>query len=344
MPAFQPPQRPHMPRCLAWLRRLPQPSLLKDACPLVGGQAVMEGVMMRHQDIYAVAVRLPDGGIIAERFPWFSLTRGFLRRPFLRGFPVLLETMINGIRALNASARHAAQGEDVELDTWHLALTLAVSLGMAVLLFVIMPHLLSLGMQWLGLGGAVEGLTFHLWDGFFKCGIFIAYIALISLVPDIRRVFQFHGAEHKVIHAFEQGGTVTADSAAQCSRLHPRCGTTFLLFVISISIVLHALLVPLMLLCWTPESSLAKHLITLVFKLLLVVPISALAYELIRSAGRMGKGPAARALRAPGLFLQKLTTREPSREHLEVALVALAEALGQQRPESLHTPTYSTAA
>ncbi len=330
-----------MPRIFSLPQRLLPLHLLKQACPLVGGQAVMEGVMMRHEDCYAVAVRQPDGSILAERFPWFSLARGPLKKPFLRGFPVLLETMVNGIKALNASAMRATQEGEEKLEGWHLVLTMLVAIGMAVLLFVVAPHALSLGMQWLGLGGAVEGLSFHLWDGFYKCCIFISYIAAISLVPDIRRVFQFHGAEHKVIHSFEEGEDVTVADAARRSRLHPRCGTTFVLFVISISIVLHAVLVPLLLYFWTPENVVAKHAVTILFKLLLVVPISALAYELIRSAGRMRDGWAARMLRAPGLFLQLLTTREPAREHLEVALVALAEALGERRPETLYTPTYS---
>jgi uncharacterized protein YqhQ len=315
--------------------------LITKACPTVGGQAVMEGVMMRNGARYALAVRLADGSIVAENFPWFSLARGILKKPFLRGFPVLIETMVNGIKALNASAQRVAEGEAEKIEGWHLVLTLCIALGMAVALFVVTPHVLSLGMQFLGLGGAVEGLSFHLWDGFYKCAIFVGYIVAISFVPDIQRVFQFHGAEHKVIHAFEHCPEVSVKTAAAMSRLHPRCGTTFVLFVISISIFLHALLVPLLLYFWTPEGAVAKHVLTLIVKLALIVPISALAYELIRFAGRMQEGFAATLLRAPGLALQRLTTREPAQEHVEVALVALREALGDQSPEMLLTPTYS---
>lgn len=200
----------------------------------------MEGVMMRNGDRLAIAMRRPDGEIVAESRPWFSLTRSaWLKRPFVRGFPILVETLVNGIKALNRSAEQAVEGETgEELKPWQLAATLAVSVAMALGLFVVVPHLFSIGMKLLGLGGDVEGLSFHMWDGFFKFAVFIGYIVAISFVPDIRRVFQYHGAEHKVIRAFEAAGDVTPDTAMHHSRLHPRCGTTFLLFVLSISIIL----------------------------------------------------------------------------------------------------------
>ncbi|MDE7240427.1 DUF1385 domain-containing protein [Desulfovibrio sp.] len=304
----------------------------------------MEGVMMRNGDVYGLAVRQPGGGILARRLPWFTLTRRpWLRMPFVRGFPILLETLVNGIRALNRSVEMAdgGQGDAAPLSPWQVCLSLGLALLMAVGLFVVAPHLLSLIMLWLNLGGDVEGLTFHLWDGFFKCCIFVAYIWLISLVPEIRRVFQYHGAEHKTIHAFESGGPVAADRACDMSRLHPRCGTTFLLFVICISIILQALLVPLLLAVWTPESAFAKHALSVGFKLLLVIPISALAYELIRYAARLPEGPRAKILRAPGLALQRLTAHEPDERQMEVAVVALAEALGRDADTEIRTPHYS---
>lgn len=316
-------------------------SLVKDACPLVGGQAVVEGIMMRNGDTYALAVRHADGSIIAERQPWFSLTHSsILKKPFLRGFFILLETLINGIKALNRSAEQAAEGESEKLEKWQLVLTMGIALSMAIVLFVLLPHGLSVGMHWLELSGDVNGLSFHLWDGIFKCLIFIGYILSISLLPDIRRVFQYHGAEHKVIHAFENGGEVTAIEAARMSRLHPRCGTTFLLFVIAISIVLHTILVPFLLIIWVPENAIIKHVLTIVFKLFLVVPISALAYELIRAAARMGDTTWGYALRAPGLLLQRLTTYEPNHAQLEVAVVALYEALGPDAPDTVRPVDY----
>jgi len=309
--------------------------------PLVGGQAVMEGVMMRHGGAYALAVRHPDGSIVAERRPWFSLTQApFLSKPFVRGFPTLIETLVNGIKALNRSAQQSAEGAGEEIQGWQLVMTLLLALALAIGLFVVAPHLMSIGMNWLKLGGGVEGLSFHLWDGVFKFLIFIGYILLISFVPDIRRVFQYHGAEHKVIRAFEAEGEITVQEAARYSRLHPRCGTTFLLFVLSISILLHAVLVPLLFMFWTPEHAVIKHAAAIVFKLLLMIPISALAYELIRYAAALGDTWIGAVLRAPGMLLQMLTTYEPDTEHIEVAVAALAEALGEEAPERLRAPMY----
>jgi len=311
--------------------------------PLVGGQAVMEGVMMRHGGVYALAVRHPDGTIVAERRPWFSLTHAsFLSKPFMRGFPTLIETLVNGIKALNRSAQHSAEGAGEEIQGWQLVVTLFMALALAIGLFVVTPHIMSIGMHWLKLGGGVEGLSFHLWDGLFKFLIFIGYILLISLVPDIRRVFQYHGAEHKVIRAFEAGGEISVSEAARYSRLHPRCGTTFLLFVLSISILLHAILVPLLFVFWKPEQAVIKHTATIFFKLLLMIPISSLAYELIRYAAGLGDTWIGAVLRAPGMLLQMLTTYEPDTEQIEVAVAALAVALGEEAPERLHAPMYKS--
>lgn len=312
-----------------------------DSMPTVGGQAVIEGIMMRYKDHYALALRHADGSISAQRMPWFSLTHGILKLPYLRGFPTLVETLVNGIKSLNRSAMMAAEGEGEDIKGWQLVLTLCVAVGMAMLLFVVVPHLFSLGMKWLGLGGDVEGLSFHLWDGLFKFVIFIGYILAISLVPDIQRVFRYHGAEHKVIRAFESGGPVSVDSARGYSRLHPRCGTTFLLFVLSIAIILHTITVPLLLLFWTPSGAVVKHLGIVLFKLALMVPISALAYECIRYAARLGDSLLGKMLRAPGMFLQLLTTWEPDNSQLEIGIVALAAALGPDAPASIEAPAYT---
>lgn len=319
-----------------------------SAVKTVGGQAVMEGVMMRSGDRYGLAVRRPNGEIVAENKPWFSLARSpFWQRRFVRGCPILLETMVNGINALNRSAGYAfdgdldENGEPEDLKPWYLVITMIVSIIMAVGLFVILPHVFSMCMEWLGLGGDVDGLSFHVWDGFFKFAIFIGYIVAISFVPDIRRVFQYHGAEHKVIRTFEAEGEVSASEARQYSRLHPRCGTTFMLFVLSIAILLHAILVPMLMFIWTPENTIAKHAITVFFKLLLMLPISAIAYELIRYSACLGDGFLGTLLKAPGMLLQRLTTHEPDEAQLEVAIVALKEALGDDAPATVRTAAYS---
>ena len=314
-------------RCLA---------LASESCalPLVGGQAVMEGVLMRNGASYALAVRRPSGSISVESRQWRTMgPQGLRSVRFLRGFPILVETLSNGVRALNRSADLSMGDDDSSpMSRGQVALTLLMALGAAVVLFVAAPHLLALGMEELGLSGDMNGISFHLWDGVFKFLMFIGYIVAISFMPDIRRVFQYHGAEHKTIHAFEKGGMVTVSTARACSRLHPRCGTTFLLFVLSVAIVLHAVLVPLVLLVWNPASPVVRHAGIVCFKILLIAPVSALAYEIIRYAATLKKGFWGSLLRAPGLFLQLLTTREPDDDQLEVAVVALREALGPDSP------------
>ena len=154
----------------------------------VGGQAVMEGVMMRNDDKLSIAIRKPDGSIVAQQWQWFTFLKfSFMRKSFIRGFPILLETLVNGIKALNRSAQQSAEGEGEEIKGWQLVLTLVISLLLAIGLFVVVPHFLSIVMNWINLGGGVEGLSFHLWDGLFKFLIFISYIFAISfvLLPDL---------------------------------------------------------------------------------------------------------------------------------------------------------------
>ena len=307
--------------------------LAAAAKPAVGGQAVIEGVMMRARDNLAIAVRRPDGEIVVELRPWFSLTRAsWTRKPFVRGFPVLLETLVNGIKALTFSASKAVEEEtgDESLKPWQLFLTMLVAIGAALGLFVVLPHLMSMGMEWAGLGGDVDHLSFHAWDGLFKLGLFVAYIAVISLLPDIRRVFQYHGAEHKTIWAFEEGRELTCEQARLFPRLHPRCGTAFILFVLALSIVLFAVLVPWLLTFWSPGNFWLKHLYIVGLKLVLMVPVSSAAYEMIKFAGRFRKNIFCRALCWPGLAMQILTTKEPDDEQIEVAIAALKCAVGEE--------------
>lgn len=306
---------------------------LLAAAPSVGGQAVMEGVMMRDRERLAIAVRKPGGDILLDVRPWFSLTAAkWLRRPLVRGFPILLETLVNGIKALNFSAKVAVEEDEEsgDIGPWAMGLTLAASIGFALLLFVVTPHLFSLGMKALGLSGGVEALSFHVWDGLFKMLLFVGYIVAISYLPDIRRVFQYHGAEHKVIWAFEQGAELSPAGARGFSRLHPRCGTAFLLFVLAISIVLYAFLVPWLLTFYVPQTAWIKQAYIVGLKLGLMVPVSCLAYEVIKLAGRFHTNIVCRMLSAPGLFMQMLTTKEPDDRQLEVALAALHGAVERQ--------------
>lgn len=304
-----------------------------SASTTVGGQAVIEGVMMRAKNRLAIAVRKPDGEILVEVRPWFSLTSAaILRKPMLRGFPVLLETLVNGIKALNFSAMQAVEEDEGEgeLTPWHLVLTMIVALSVALGLFVVLPHFLSVAMQWLDLSGDVETLSFNAWDGAFKMLLFVGYIGAISFVPDIRRVFQYHGAEHKVIWAFESGREVTVAEARGNSRLHPRCGTSFLLFVLAVSILLYTALVPWLLTFYKPQMFILKHLYIVGMKLLFMVPISCIAYEIIRFAGKFSSNVLCRMLCWPGLVLQMMTTKEPDDSQIEVAMAALKCAVSEE--------------
>jgi uncharacterized protein YqhQ len=303
--------------------------LLAAASPSVGGQAVMEGVMIRARDRLAIAVRRPGGDIVIEVRPWFSLTRArWLKKPMVRGFPVLMETLVNGIKALMFSTQVALEEEgEEEAGPWLLTGTIVVAVALALGLFVVLPHLLALGFQYLGVSGGLESLAFHLWDGLFKMAIFLGYVAAIALVPDIRRVFQYHGAEHKAVWAFEQGGEMTPAGIRGYSRLHPRCGTAFILFVLAVSILAHTVLVPWLVNTWAPAGIVLKQAYIIGVKLVLLVPIAAVSYEIIRLAGRFPGNRLLRFLVCPGLFLQLLTTYEPDDGQLEVAIAALKKAL-----------------
>ena len=314
--------------------------LTAEDLPLVGGQAVLEGVMMRNDAVYGLGARLKDK-IVGERRAWSSFLSDKIRKtPFLRGFPILVETLVNGIKTLNRSAELQGEDDGTPMEGWHLVCTLLVAAVFAICLSVVIPH----GLTWLlslaGVAGDVSGLSFQIWDGLLKLLILTAYIYAIGRVPEIRRVFQFHGAEHKTIHAFETGLPVDVDLAMRQSRLHPRCGTTFLLFVVFFSVLCHSVLVPLFLYLWQPESVFVKHAGTVFFKLLLIAPVASLSYELIRGTARVKDCFWIRVLRAPGLFLQRLTTVEPEREHLEVAIVALKESLGDDSRYEVVTVPY----
>lgn len=304
---------------------------------VLGGQAVLEGVVVRNGGVYSLAVRHPDGTIYAQRLRWRTfIVKPWQRLPFLRGFPALLEALVNGIAALNRSSALLAGGSATGKVSsfFSIALALLVAVG----LFVIAPHVLSLLMWGLGLGGGVDSFSFHVWDGLFKCVIFVVYVSLISLVPDIGRVFQYHGAEHKIIHAYARGNLAFACSM---SRFHPRCGTTFVLFVVLTAILLQAAFVPLLLKSSGLTDEFARQLAGIGIKLGLVIPISAIAYELIRFAAGLEGGWLARLLQAPGLALQRLTTREPRFAQLEVAAVALAEALDSAETDLVITVPYT---
>ncbi|MFH1138563.1 MAG: DUF1385 domain-containing protein [Pseudomonadota bacterium] len=303
----------------------------------VGGQAVLEGVMMRSPKALAVAVRKPNGEVVVKESRWRGISDRvpLLKRPFFRGVVVLIEAMVNGIDALTFSANQALEGENQDaLGPWALTGTIAFSLGLGVALFVILPHYLSLLLGRLGpIAFGVDSLAFHAADGVIKLAVFLAYIWGISLLKDIARVFEYHGAEHKSIYAYEDGRELTVENAREYSRLHPRCGTAFIIVVLMISILLFAVVFPLI----AARVQGGGWLVQLFFvgiKILLLFPIAGAAYELNRFAGRHMDWWLLKAAIMPGLWVQRITTKEPSDDQIEVALIALKKALALEAAQA----------
>lgn len=285
-----------------------------------GGQAVIEGVMMRGPRKMAVAVRRPDNSIVVRReevVAWGERWR-ILKFPFVRGVATVIEALVLGINALMYSANQAIEEEEERLTKGQMSLTLVVSAVLAIGLFVVLPTWLIHYLE----STVRDSFGLNLLEGLLRLGILTGYIVGISLLPDIRRVLQYHGAEHKVIHAWEAGDELTVENARRYSTLHPRCGTSFLLLLALISVFLFA---------FTGWPSLWERLAV---RLGFFPLVAGLAYEVIRLAGRRGRGgcPAwLRPLIAPGLWFQTMTTREPDDSQLEVAIAAL-EATLDKRP------------
>ena len=279
----------------------------REALPVYGGQAVLEGVMMRGRKAMAVAVRSPQGSIEIRTEALGSLYTGPVGKvPFLRGLLGLWDALGLGFKALTFSSNVAA-GEDQKLEGPAMIVTIAVSLAFGLGLFFLLPAALAqAGETWLGINPWLGNLL----EGLIRLGLIVGYIWAIGRIPDIRRLFGYHGAEHKTINAFEAGAELVPESVARFSLEHPRCGTAFLLTVVLISIVLFSLLGPLPL-GWR-----------LVSRILLIPAIAGLAFEYIRFTARRMDNPIIRWLVGPNLALQRLTTRQPDSGMLEVAIAA----------------------
>jgi uncharacterized protein YqhQ len=307
---------------------------LQESQMTVGGQAVLEGVMMRSPHALAIAVRRPDGTVLLKDESYVSLAERYplLRRPFFRGPLVLIEAMITGVKALTFSAQAALQEDDEEekpLGWSSIALTLGAAFLMAFVFFGFLPHWLSAQAGYLvGRQLTPADFAFHLLDGFIKTSFILLYIWGISFFPDIRRVFQYHGAEHKSICTFEAGQELTVAHARPHPTAHARCGTSFILVVLLVSILVFVIFFPL----FPPltRPGIFNNLLQVVIKVGLMFPIAALSYEIIRWGGKHTHTPLARALLWPGLATQRLTALEPDDSQLEVALEALKAVLARE--------------
>lgn len=299
----------------------------------IGGQAVIEGVMMRSPHYIAVAVRKPNQLIQIRDIPYSSFSQNYpiFKKPILRGVTTLLESMFQGIDALSYSAKVAGdseEGKDEELSNWAIAGSIATALIMGLGLFVALPHLITVAVTSTdAVHLTAQSPLFHLLDGSLKIVILLTYVYLIAMMKDIRRVFQYHGAEHKSIYTFEAGEDLTVENARKFTTLHPRCGTSFLLFLILISIAVFSIIFPLFHLTELSSYPVVNHLLMIVIKMVLMLPVAGLAYEFIKACAFRMDNPLFRALIWPGMILQKLTTREPTDDQLEVALASLRQVL-----------------
>ncbi len=283
-----------------------------------GGQAVIEGVMMRGRKAMVTAVRRPGGGVAIDTQPLSGIYSGWVRRtPLLRGVIVLLEVLVLGIKSLFYSANVSLEDEGTEISGWLLWLMVAVSLGSGVLLFFMIPLFLTKLLD----PYITSALVFSLIEGVIRVAIFIAYLKLITLLPDIKRVFAYHGAEHKAVHAYEAGVPLEVEEVRKYDTAHVRCGTSFLFAVLIIAIIVFALV------------GLPSLWLMVLSRILLAPIIAALSYEVIYFGNRHTDNAVVRAVLAPGLWLQSLTTREPDDAQLEVALSALRRVVELDQAE-----------
>lgn len=283
----------------------------------VGGQAVIEGVMMRSPSSMAIAVRKPNGEIAVrrERLTFFSEKKFISKIPLVRGVMNLLSALILGMKALNFSANQSLdQGQEV--SSWTMGLTFTFALCFGIFLFFLIPLFLTKWLRFIIPMVSTSGLFFNVVDGIIRLVIFLAYLWGISFFKEIRRIFQYHGAEHKSIFAFEAGEVLTADRVKGFSTLHPRCGTSFLLIVMVVSILVFALI---------PHHFAFGYKVA--SRVVFIPLIAGLAYEIIRFADQKRERKGMQVFIKPGLWLQRMTAREPSEDQIEVALRALQEVL-----------------
>lgn len=305
-----------------------------------GGQALMEGVLMRGRDAIGVAVRGPDGQIFAAQEPLNSILHRnrFARAPFFRGVVVLYETLVIGTRWLMRSGSLAAAGEGVAMGGRALALTMLVTLGLAIGLFVLLP-LFTAGLltnliqpQLIAIGitdPAWQSFIQHIIEALVRIALFVGYLLVVSRSAEIRRVFQYHGAEHMTIHALEHDDPLTIAEVRKYPTAHPRCGTEFLVVFILVSIVLFSLLAG------------QNLIVSIAGRILLIPVVAAIAYEVLRWGAKRRENWAVRWLFLPGIWLQGITTKQPDDSMIEIAIASMQEALaanGETAPEGSLDP------
>jgi len=295
------------------------------AQPYIGGQAVIEGVMMRAPACLTVAVRRPDGSIALREGPYRSTwSRKLWKLPGFRGVAMLVESMTMGFSALQFSAEQQMSEEELAADQGSGALAVVISTVLALGLFIALPQALaSLAAKGAGWELGLTDTAFHVLIGGFKLLVFVGYLFAISRIPDVRRLFQYHGAEHKTIHAYEKKLPLTVQNVQEQSTLHPRCGTTFLVVVIVVSIILGSLVAPLLM---PNVEGWRGQVALLLIRIGLLPLIAAISYELQKLSARFCTTGWRRVVLYPGFLFQKITTREPNDDQVEIAIAAMEAA------------------
>ena len=276
-----------------------------------GGQAVIEGVMVRGSKGYATAFRLADGGVQVDKREWVPLTKRhrLLGLPVVRGTPALVDALVVGYRSLMASADVAARGEGIAAPSpFHYALSIGAALAIVIFGFVLAPSAILERLR-------LNFVVLNLIEGTIRFGFFVIFVFLTALMPDMRRVYQYHGAEHKVINAFEETGRYGPDETSKHGTVHQRCGTSFIFMVLFVGIIVHALV------GWPEFWS------RMLWRIALLPPVAGISYELIKLAGKHKSSRLLGILVAPGTWLQRITTRQPTEDQVEVAVKALEGAL-----------------
>jgi uncharacterized protein YqhQ len=281
--------------------------------PDIGGQAVIEGVMMKSPTAVAIAVRKPNGKILVQKkkeIPW-ARRSGILRIPVIRGAVSLIEMLVVGMRTLNWSAEQQATKKEEKIKGWEIGLAMLFAILLAVGLFIVLPFYLA------KIFIATRGFSFNLLDGLFRAAVFISYLVIVGRFADIRRTFQYHGAEHKAVHCYEAGKKLTVDNVKKFAKEHLRCGTSFFAIVIVIAIIVFSLI--------KTQST----LFNIATRIVVIPIIAGLSYEVLKLSSRYYSNPVLKLIAAPGIAIQKLTTAEPDRKQIEVAIAALKAAARQ---------------
>lgn len=275
----------------------------------VGGQAVIEGVMMRHKNRVAIAIRKGrEIKIKKEKFKSLADKYPFLKWVFFRGIITMFEMLVMGIKALTYSSNETLD-KDEKITSFEITMTFVLAIGLTVVLFLVLPVFLT------RLITMSNGILFNIIDGIIRVAIFLIYLFAISLMKDIRRIFEYHGAEHKAVHCYEEKEKLTVENAKKFKTAHPRCGTSFLLIVMVVSILVFSVIVS------------PKLYVKVAARIVLLPVIIGMSYEILKMASRFEKNVFFKMLIAPNLWLQKLTTREPDKKQLEVAIAALKKVI-----------------